>query len=272
MTGQAATEILGRPALARSFGGHVSHTNGKIFNRVLLALPAEIREHVLCACRPVELPFGHVIYRTGAALEYAYFVNVGLVCLLKSMRDGRTVEVGTVGAEGVVGVDAAFDNDSAHADFVVQVPLSAQRISCSVLQRQMAKHPAFRGMLTKYLFLHREQLAQASACNRLHSLEQRCCQWLLVTHDNVLSDDFQLTHEFLASLLGVQRPSLSLLANELQKRGLIRYSYGRVTILNRHAIEDVACECYGTLRRQIEVAFGPAHAAEPSQPQEIATA
>ncbi len=241
--------------------------NGKISNRILLALPPQVSEQVLRACHCVEFPSGYVIYRAGAAVENAYFVNSGLVSLVKNMGDGRSAEIGAVGAEGLIGAGAAFAVDRALADYVVQIPLAAHRISGAVLQREMLQHDALRSLLTRYLFLLREQLAQISACNRLHSLEQRCCHWLLAAHDNVSTDEFQLTHEFLASLLGVQRPSLSMTANGLQKRGLIRYCHGRITILDRAALEQAACECYRTLRRQTDRLFDPT-----DSPAEAATA
>jgi CRP-like cAMP-binding protein len=111
----------------------------------------------------------------------------------------------------------------------------------------MANHETLRNLIERYLILLFDKTAQAAACNRLHSLEARCCRWLLVAHDSVLSDEFTFTHESLASLLGVQRPSLSETANKLQRRGLISYSHGRIKILDRSLLEKAACECYGTI-------------------------
>ena len=119
----------------------------------------------------------------------------------------------------------------------------------------MAQHAALRHSVMKYLFLISDRIAEISACNRLHSLEQRCCQWLLVAGDSACSDEFHLTHEFLASLLGVQRSSVSTTAKGLQKHGGIRYSHGHITILDRAALEANACECYRTRRRRIDEAF-----------------
>ncbi len=228
----------------------------KIFNRILLALPREVREEVLRQCEHVELASGHVIYAGGTAVEYAYFVDGGLVSLLKGMEDGRSVEIAAVGTEGFLGLFAAYGFDHALVDHIVQVPVHALRVNLRALQNAIAKHDALRRVMTRYLFLIAEQLAQVSACNRLHSLEQRCCQWLLVAHDNALSDQFQLTHEFLASLLGAQRTSVSMTANRLQKRGLIRYSHARISILDRAALEETACECYRARCNQIDHVFG----------------
>jgi len=239
-------------------------TSEKIVNRILLALPRAVREEVLRHCDHVELASGHVIYAGGAVVEYGYFVNCGLVSLVKAMEDGRSVEIAAVGTEGLLGLFAAYGFDRALVDHVVQVPAIALRINLRKLQNEISKHDALRRVMTRYLLLIAEQLAQVSACNRLHSLEQRCCKWLLVAHDNALSDQFQLTHEFLASLLGAQRTSISTTTNRLQKRGLIRYSHGRISILDRAALEEAACECYRTRRHQIDQVFG---AGKPSAPR-----
>ncbi|HUN95540.1 MAG TPA: Crp/Fnr family transcriptional regulator [Bradyrhizobium sp.] len=227
-----------------------------ISNRILSALPLEVQADVLRACHPVQLPSGQVIYRTGEAIKDVYFIDSGLVCLLKRMEDGRSVEIAAVGAEGLTGVLSVVGSGPALADYVVQVPVSAHHMSLAVLQREMSTHLALQSLIAKFLSLLTGQFAQVSACNRLHSLEQRCCCWLLFARDNVSTDRFQLTHEFMASLLGVQRPSVSMTANGLQKRGLIRYSHGQVTILDRAALERAACECYSVRRRQIDDALG----------------
>jgi CRP-like cAMP-binding protein len=241
------TQLSGGRALRRA--------NEKLFNRILLALPRAVREEILRQCEQVELTSGQMIYAGGAAVDYAYFVNSGLVSLVKSMEDGRSVEIAAVGNEGLLGLFAAYGFDYALVDHVVQVPALALRFSRRALQTAMSKHDALRRVMTRYLLLIAEQLAQVSACNRLHSLEQRCCQWLLVAHDNALSDQFQLTHEFLASLLGAQRTSVSMTTNRLQKRGAIRYAHGRISILHRAALEETACECYRARRNQIDQVF-----------------
>jgi CRP-like cAMP-binding protein len=228
-----------------------------ISNRILLALPPELCSDILRECRHVEFPSGHAIYQSGTAVNDAYFVNSGLVCLLKNMQDGRTVEVAVVGAEGLLGVLSVFGSGHVVADYIVQIPASVYRINLSVLQREMARHVELHQAIAKSLSVLTQQLAQVSACNRLHSLEQRCSTWLLIANDNAPSREFQLTHEFMAQLLGVQRPSVSITANGLQRRGLIHYSHGRVIILDRLALEQIACECYRMRGQQIERAFGP---------------
>jgi CRP-like cAMP-binding protein len=231
----------------------------KLRNRILLALPSELREELLRHCRYVEFGSGHVIYPAGAPVERVYFIDCGLVALIKSTADGRSTEVGAVGIEGLVGVFAANGLVRPLVDYVVELPVTALCIDLSTLQNAMEGHCDLSRLIDKALFLHVEQIAQTAACNRLHSLEQRCSRWLLVAHDNAFSDQFSFTHEFLATLLGVQRPSVSMTANGLQKRGLIQYVHGKATILNRAAIEKLSCDCYDTIREEIDELFGPAN-------------
>ncbi len=207
-------------------------------------------------CHYVELPHGHVIYPAGAPAEQLYFVDSGLVSLIKTMEDGRSVEIGAVGVEGLVGVFAALGIQRPFVDYVIQVPAVALRVNRTTLRNEIARHEALRDLTERYLYLFVEKIAQTAACNRLHSLRQRCCRWLLLAHDNVPSDSFSFTHEFLASLLAVRRPSLSATANELQKQGLIRYVHGHVTVVDRPALEKASCECYRTIRGQIDAMFG----------------
>jgi CRP-like cAMP-binding protein len=227
----------------------------EVRNRILLALPSDVRAQVLSACDPVEISPGRVIYPAGGVIENVYFINGGLVSLVKAMEDGRSVEVGAVGVEGLAGLFGGYGSGTAVVDYTAQIPVTALRISRAALQNEISRHEALRRLIEGYLFLLAKQLAQVAACNRLHSLEQRFCRWLLVAHDNAFSDRFVLVHEHLALLLGIQRPSLSVTANRLRQRGLIRYAHGWVTILDRAGIGNAACECYHTNRAQIEVFF-----------------
>jgi len=235
----------------------VHRESNKIFNRILLAVPPATRGELLRHCTAFDLPSGYVIYPAGAAVEDVYFINRGLVALIKTMQDGRTVEVGAVGAEGFIGVFALHGFDNSPVDYVIEVPTQALRIGRNAFRDLAAQYGELGELVQAYRRLAVNQLMQIAACNRLHSLEQRCCHWLLVAHDNAMAESFSLTHEFLASLLGVQRPSISMTANGLQKNGLIRYCHGRLTVLDRGAIEAAACECYRSVKRQIDQVFGP---------------
>lgn len=176
------------------------------------------------------------------------------------MQDGRTVEIGVVGTEGLTAAHAIFGIDTAILESVVQVPGSAHRISAKILRREAARSEPLRNLLQRYAHFAVSAIAQTAACNRLHSLEQRCCRWLLIAHDSARAATFSLTHEFLAMMLGVQRAGVSLTANALQKAGLIRYARGQVTVADRLGLEAVACECYATISEQVHRFLAPSRA------------
>ena len=149
------------------------------------------------------------------------------------MKDGRSIEIGVIGIEGFTSPHTLFGLNKAATDAIVQIPGEAFRIRRADLMRFMAEDAFLRNTLEKYAHFAHSAIAQTAACNRLHSLEARCCRWLLISHDSTRSDTFQLTHEFLAMMLGVQRSGVSVAANFLQKSGLIRYLHGKMTITNR---------------------------------------
>jgi CRP-like cAMP-binding protein len=227
----------------------------KLHNRLLLALSHELRERLMAHCRLVEFPAGHSIYSADAPTDAVYFVNHGLVSMIKRMEDGKSVEVGAAGIEGLIGLFAVLGFDRALVDYVVQVPVAALCINKESFRHEMYSHSDLRRLVEQYLFFVVDQIAQSAACNRLHTLERRCCRWLLTAHDNAFADHFSFTHEFLASLLGVQRPSLSVTAHGLQKRGLIDYKHGHVTIVDRAGLELNSCSCYQATRRRIEALY-----------------
>jgi CRP-like cAMP-binding protein len=224
-------------------------------NRILLALPSAVREQIASQSESIELASGHTLYLSGAPVHHVYFIESGLVSLIKTMEDGRCVEVAAVGPEGAVGLFAAHGFPSAVLDYVVQVPGSAWRVSTTIMRREMLAHQALQRGLSLHLFLIAEQMAQTAACNGLHSLEQRCCRWLLFAQDSSFTNEFKFTHAFLATLLGVQRSSLSIIAKQLRERGLITYRHGRISILDRPALETATCECYQLVRERTEQVF-----------------
>jgi CRP-like cAMP-binding protein len=224
-------------------------------NRLLLALPQATFENVRQNLEMVDLVRGQVIYHVDAPVKHVYFVDRGLISLVKTMRDGRTVEIGAVGIEGVAGSNALFGIERTILDSIVQVPGTALRGDCQAMRREMERSESLRDLIQCYAHFAVSQLAQTAACNRLHSLEERCCRWLLIAHDSARSDSFALTHEFLAMMLGVQRTGVSLTANILQRAGLIRYSRGYVTVTDRPGLEAAACECHSTIHAQLNHLF-----------------
>ena len=190
-----------------------------VANRILLSLPPATLNRVRPALDLVDTTRGCVIARVDRPIKYVYFVNRGLVSLVKTMQDGRTVEIGVIGIEGVTNSDALFGVDEAILDTVVQIPGTAFRIRRDALEKMLSEDAMLREMLQRYTRFTVSRLAQTAGCNRLHSLEQRCCRWLLMAHDSALSDTFPLTHELLARMLGVQRAGVSIAAYPYRKLG-----------------------------------------------------
>lgn len=229
--------------------------NEQIANRILLTLPPTALKQLLPHFKHVGFPHGDIVYRPGDVVTNVYFINRGLLSLVKTMRDGRTVEVNTRGTEGVTAPASLFGFDTTILECVVQIPTSAFSIRATVLRGAMAKNRTLNALIQRYTHLATDQLAQTAACNQLHSLEERCCRRLLIAHDSAHSDTFSLTHEFLAAMLGVRRPQVSIIAGVLQRAGCIRYARGVVTITNRAGLEAKACECYEFIQRQMDRLF-----------------
>lgn len=229
--------------------------NGEITNRFLRALPQATLDRIRPALEPVELERGQIIGRANRRVEHLYFVNRGLVSLVKTMRDGRTVEIGAVGVEGLTDPNALFGIDRKVLEAVVQVPGVGLRTKVDTLREILRHDPALHALLQHYIRFTFVQFAQTAACNRLHLLEERCCRWLLLAHDSAGSDTFPLTHEFLAMMLGVQRAGVSAAANLLRQNGLINYTHGVITVTDRHGLERMACECYRTIAGELDAVF-----------------
>jgi CRP-like cAMP-binding protein len=224
-------------------------------NRMLKALLSTGLEAIRDHLEPVDLPRRSVLLRVGTPVDHLYFVNRGLVSCVKTMEDGRAVKVGEVGTEGVIGLFTLHGVARAIWEYAVQVPGSAFRIERSIFDSKVAACESAIALLRRYTSVAIDNLSQIAACNRLHSLRRRCCRCLLVGCDSVQTNNFPLTHESLALMLGVQRSGVSTVANSLQEASLIHYRHGRVVILDRRRLEKEACECYTTVRRRLDELF-----------------
>lgn len=220
-------------------------------NRLLAAMPREPLGQILPTLTHVDLSSGMVIYEPQVPIRYVYFVLTGIISLVSEMREG-TVEVGTVGCEGMTGIPIVLAADTMPSRAFVQVPGEALRMTAEDLLRGMEEVPTFRRLVYRHVLALYDQTAQHAACNRLHALEERCARWLLMTHDRVEGDVLLLKQQFLAEMLGVHRPAVTLAAGALQKAGIIRYSRGKVTVLDRAALEAASCECYSIVTRRME--------------------
>jgi CRP-like cAMP-binding protein len=230
--------------------GERTNTEGKpVSSLILLSIPDSdyslLRPHL----EYVSLPNHLVLHEAGRKLEFAYFPNRGLISLVVVMKDGKTAEAGIVGNEGCTGTLAAVGLKRSPLQAVVQITGNGFRIKVAALQNTLESAPHLQLTLSRYAAVLGMQVAQTAACNRLHDIGQRLARWLLMTQDRVNSGSLHITHDFLATMLGTDRPSVSTAAGTLQSRKVIQYTRGAVEILNRKKLEKSACECYGIIRQ-----------------------
>jgi CRP-like cAMP-binding protein len=247
--------------------GERTNAAGKpVSNKVLLSIPASeylaIRPHLEFLSMPHHLS----LYEPNDPLEFVYFPNGGMVSLVIAMADGRTVEVGEVGKEGFAGIPAATGMKRSQVREVVQIAGNGFRVRVGALQSVLRSTPQLQLILTRYAVGQGLQIAQTAACNRLHNIEERFARWLLVTQDRVDSAMFAITHDFLATMLGTDRPTISLAAGILQKKQAIVYTRGAVQIVNRAKLEKCACECYGAIQLD-RYGEGPLHQGKTFKPR-----
>ena len=220
-------------------------------NRLLFALTPE--DHSLLAphLKEQSLKLGTLVQEAGEPVEQIYFPHQGMVSLLAIMSDGQGIETATVGSEGVVGAMSGFGVRRGFTRAVVQAPLVASRISSLQFQAAVQKSETLRNLMASYSETLLAQVQQTAACNALHAMESRLARWLLQTRDRIDTDVLPLTQEFLSQMLGVRRTTVTLVARQLEQAGLIQNRRGRIVIIDRKGLEDVACECYAIIRDQM---------------------
>ncbi len=233
-----------------------SSSRNPVSNHLLAALPQEEYERLLPNLEPVSLSIKQSLYEPNEPIDYAYFINSGATSLLNLMQDGQTIEAATVGKEGMVGVPLLLGTNQIPLQVIVQIPGDALRIKADVFKAQVSWGCPLHTLLLRYMQTLMNQISQTAACNRLHSIEARCCRWLLMTQDRVESDSFPLTQEFLSYMLGVRRASVSEVATTLQKSGLINYHRGQITIRDRKGLEAASCECYQSTQQEFKRLLG----------------
>jgi CRP-like cAMP-binding protein len=219
-------------------------------NHFLAALPASDLAMISGLMSFHRLPQGLVLHEPDQRVEHAYFVESGMISLVASMQDGAAIETATLGREAILGALAAFGNHRATARAVVQIEATAWRLPVADLRNLTERSPALRKMSLLSSELMMAQMQQTAACNALHTAERRLCRWIVQVQDRIGDDVIRLTHDFLAQMLAVRRPTVSLIAYQLQQAGLIRYQRGRIAVLDRAALERSACECVGVLREK----------------------
>ncbi|MEH2293599.1 Crp/Fnr family transcriptional regulator [Nostoc sp.] len=225
-------------------------------NKLLVALPSSDYERLVPHLKLVSLPIRQVIYEPGEAITHVYFPQHGMVSLVTAMKDGSMVEVGIVSNEGIVGIPVILGGKTTTTKAFVQVAGIAMRMDADVLITEFDRGGAIQKLLLRYLQAIYSELAQAAACNRLHTLEERLARWLLTVSDRLESEDFPLTQEFISQMLGVRRSGVTVAASTLSRAGMIRYQRGHITIVNREDLEATSCECHQVIRGEFARLLG----------------
>jgi CRP-like cAMP-binding protein len=212
-------------------------------NGLIEGLPRADRARLLKGCVPADLVLGTVLCEAGQPIVHVYFPLTGFISLVASVDGHPPLEMGLIGSEGLLGVNLA------ELRGVVQGAGTALRMTGAQVRRELKRSPALRRTFSRYLYVILSQNLQSTACTRFHHIEERLARWLLMTHDRAGADYFDLTHSFLADMLGVQRSAVTIAAGALQARNLIGYTRGRIHILNRQGLESASCECYQAITR-----------------------
>ncbi|HTU89174.1 MAG TPA: Crp/Fnr family transcriptional regulator [Gemmataceae bacterium] len=226
-------------------------------NRLLAILPRREYQRLLAHLECVPLTLKTVLHEPGQPIKYLYFPTSGMLSLLSgSDGQGGRIEVGVVGREGMVGLPAFLGGKAGPTQWMVQVSGEALRMRAAKFRRLVRRQSKLHEMLLRYTHVFLTQVMQWVSCNSLHPVEKRLCRWLLTVHDRASSDQFPLTHEFLAAMLGVRRASVTEAARRLRRAGLIHYGSGQLTILDRRGLEGAVCGCYHTVRAELVQLFG----------------
>jgi CRP-like cAMP-binding protein len=219
-------------------------------NRILATLPPGDYRRIAAKLEATTFSRGQPLHEPDKPISHVYFPRTGVASVVARMSEGGTVEVATIGNEGVVGLSAYFGNGRSSMEVFVQIPGDAVRMSAESFRQELRGGGALRDTVRRYAQALMTQIGQSAACNRVHPIEERCARWLLMSHDRVLGDEVLLTQEFLAEMLGVRRASVTHAAGMLKRRKLIAYRRGTIRVLDRRGLEKAACECYALIRSE----------------------
>jgi len=222
-------------------------------NRLLAGLPAAELERVQGALEEVQLSLGQSIYESGVEIRHLYFPTAGIISMLQVMENGSSAELAVVGNEGVVGIAMFMGGGGiTPSRAIVQSAGHAYRLASEILLHEFARGGDFQHLLLRYTQALVVQMAQTAVCNRHHSVEQQLCRWLLMSLDRLPTNELVMTQEMIANMLGVRREGVTEAAGKLQKRRMIRYARGHISVLDRVKLENSACECYGVVKREYD--------------------
>jgi CRP-like cAMP-binding protein len=221
-------------------------------NHLLAVLPVAEFERLLPHLKLVPLPLGEVLYESGIELRYVYFPTDSIVSLLYVMEDGDSAEIAVVGNEGVIGISLFMGGETTPSRAVVQSAGHAYRLPGQALKQEFIRGAAMQHLLLRYTQALLTQMAQTAVCNRHHSLDQQLCRWLLLSLDRLASNELVMTQELIANMLGVRREGVTEAAGKLQQAGLIHYSRGHITVIDRAGLEARTCECYAVVKKECD--------------------
>lgn len=219
-------------------------------NLLLAALPPEVHDRVFPHLKQVELPLGKVLYESGDTQHFVYFPIDCIVSLLYVMESGASAEISVVGIEGLIGIALFMGGESTTSRAIVQSAGSAFRLPGQRLKEEFNRHGAMQVLMLRYTQALITQMAQTAVCNRHHTIDQQLCRWLLLSLDRLPTNRLAMTQELIANMLGVRREGVTEAASKLQKLGVIEYTRGRITVLDRPRLEQLSCECYGVVRKE----------------------
>jgi CRP-like cAMP-binding protein len=238
-------------------------------NRLLELLAPQDFNRLRAHLHPTTFEYKLALTEADKPIRFVYFPVSGVVSLVNVMADGSAAEVGTIGNEGLVGLPVVLGDKCGQTNVYVQVPGSGLRVPAQIVAEAMDASSTMRRIVLRYAHVMFNQVAQSAACMHFHSIQQRCCRWLLMTHDRVQSDEFLLTHEFLGMMLGARRSGVTIAAKKLKDQKLIKYQRGHVTILDRAALEQRTCECYAVNKRAFDEFLGPPRGVEQGRAEHL---
>lgn len=225
-------------------------------NHLLAALPPDVLARIVPHLESVSLELGHVLYESGDRMTHIYFPSTAIISLLYIMQNGGTAEIGIAGNNGLIGVALFMGGETTSNRAVVQSAGNAIRMQADDLRREFKRGGVFQDILLRYTQSLMTQISQTAVCNRLHTVAQQLCRWLLINHDQLPADQLVMTHELIANMLGVRREGVTVAAGFLQEQGYITYFRGTVTILDRKGLEVICCECYKVVSDEYDRLLG----------------
>lgn len=221
-------------------------------NHLLAALPGDVQQRLFSHLEHVHLPLGQVLYESGESVRHVYFPTDSIISLLNVMESGASAEISVVGNEGLVGISLFMGGESTPSRAVVQSGGYAYRLQGQRLKDEFNRHGEMLVLMLRYTQALITQMSQTAVCNRHHSIDQQLCRWLLLSLDRLPGNQLTMTQELIANMLGVRREGVTEAAGKLQRQGVIEYSRGHITVLNRKRLEQMSCECYAVVKKETD--------------------